>query len=184
MNAWWFSLVLLATVSALIQSRRTLRLYFFAQLVNVLAVFVFSHWLTGWYLAAYVCTTVPILECSIFLLWDMGGLSDLQVSLAIGFSLVIAALAAEYAGAWGIGKMVTFAEGVLLAVLGMGMALVTVGKREWAAIRTIGALSLTLAWYDFAFVRGWKEPNNWLPAAICAVAFWKIALQDSSAATA
>lgn len=178
MSAWWFSLLLTTIVACLLKSRSTLRLYFFAQLVSVLSVFVFSHWLAHWYLAAYVVTTVPVLECSVFLVWD-AGISNLRADIAIVFGLIVATIGADYAGNWRPGTMITFTEGVLLAVLGMAMALVTVGAPEWAATRSIGALSLALSWYDFAFVRGWQDENNWLPAAICAATFGWIVLRGS-----
>jgi len=176
MNTWWFSAAITAIIAAILKSRKTVRLYFVAQLVNTLAVFAASHWFAHYYLGVYIATTLPILECCVFLLWD-AGITWRQIYPAAAFGLLVGAIGAEYAGDWTPGKWVTFIEGGAFSTLGMAMALVKFQAEEWATVRTLGALSLAASVYDFAFVRGWKETNSWLPAALCAVAFWKIVLR-------
>lgn len=175
MNTWLsFISLLLAAVAGLLRSRRgsTLWLYFCAQLVNAPVVFASVRFLgdhATTYALLYVAVTLPILECCCFMLWEKG-LSNLHLRIAVAFGLFMGMIES-----FGMtpGHYVTFAEGVLLSMIGVAMVLSMVPHTKE---HIVGVLSLALSCYDFAWLRNdsWAGLNDWLPSLLCTVAFVRI----------
>jgi len=180
MNTWLsFTSLLLAAVAGLLRSRQgsTLRLYFLAQLLNVPVVFLAARYLgdrTTVYALLYVAVTLPVLECCCFMLWD-AGLNALHLRIAVAFGLFMGMIESFGMARHPAVDYVTFAEGVLLSMVGTAMVL---GMPPHTKRHMIGVLSLALSCYDFAWLRNdnWAGLNDWLPSLLCTAAFVRIIL--------
>lgn len=165
-----------ATLAGLATAQKTVKLYFKAQLLYALVVFIAAPFFgihDATYALIYAAVTLPILECCCFLIWEER-LSEKLYLASVSFGLFVGIIAASGMPRHPVEDYVTFGEGVILAIIGIAMRFASAKL----AIRTIGALSLALSCYDFAYLRNesWAELNTWLPAALCTVAFWRIAL--------
>lgn len=180
MNTWWSFISLLLTTAAGVRfSRRrsTLRLYFWAQLLNAPVVFMGAHYLGSHatvYALLYTAVTLPVLECCCFMAWD-AGLRTLHTRIAIAFGLFVGMVATFDMPPHPLVDYVTFAEGVLLVMVGTAMML---GQNTSSHSMLIGALSFALSTYDFGWLHNddWSMLNDWLPSAMCTVVFATIVL--------
>lgn len=172
MQSYWCLCLLLASILAAgAASRRTLRLYFVAQLIVTLAEY-FSQ-ATHYYTLVYICSTLLMVEMSVFLLWD-AGISRLTWQDASLFGLWMTIVGGCAISALSLTEWYVLGEGLLFAVLGMAMLL---KARRAFALLAIGTLTWAMAVYDFLWLL-WPEvkaANGWLPSTMCSVAFLSIA---------
>ncbi len=179
MNTWLSFISLLLTVAAglaVSHRRSTLRLYFWAELLNAPVVFAGAHYLGDhdtFYALLYVAVTLPILECCCFMALE-AGLNDFGVRVAVAFGLFVGMVASFGMPHHPPIDYVTFAEGVLLAMIAVAMLS---GKRVAWHGWPIAALLLALSSYDFGWLRNesWSTLNDWLPSAMSTLAFIVIA---------
>lgn len=181
MSTLWPLLLLLATVAGFLRSRKTVRLYFRAQLIYIPVVFLGAKYLgdrAALYAVLYGAATLLILECCCFLIWEAR--LDLRLYIAsLNFGLFMGIVTSIGAPRHPLGDYVTFGEGVMLSIIGMSLLQVANASEDKMAVKTIGILSLALSCYDFGFFRNesWYVVNGWLPSLLCSVAFLWIAAQ-------
>ena len=168
-----FYLLLASILLAGAATKGTLRLYFAAQLLATLAEY-FGQF-SRHYTQIYICSTLLMVEMSVFLLWDAGvGRPTWRNAFMVGCWMTIA-------GGLGLGWLsltdwYLLGEGLLFATIGMAMLLLS---RD---LRIIGTLTWGMAIYDFLYLL-WPQiraTNGWLPSLMCIVAFSLIALRSSA----
>lgn len=179
--ATWLSFFLLLTaiLAAHRQSHRAVKLYFRAQFVYTLVVFLGVRILGNHvtlYGVLYAAVTLPILETCCFLVWE-AGVSMTMLLASIDFGLLMGITSASAMRSRRTEDYVTFCEGVLLAAIGLALLAAIPTSRYKVAVRTIGTLSMALSTFDFTYLlnAGWESVNGWLPSAMCTVAFLIIA---------
>lgn len=159
---------------------QAVKLYFRAQLIYTLAVFVGvrllgeHHYL---YAIVYSTTTLLVIETCLFLVMD-AHLSEMEMLIAYALGLGTGTLAAHGMMDFTLGGYITFIEGVLLQIVATAMLIGMATSAYQATMQAIALLTLALSWYDFAYVAEPQidEVNGWLPSTMCAVAFVVTAL--------
>lgn len=153
----------------MLTSRKTLRLYFWAQLVSTLALYYSaeSHVYTFIYLAA----DLLMLELCCFLLLE-SKVNRFTIRTAATFGAVSTAVACF--GLPGVASWIVLVEGGVFSALGMAMMLCG----ESIPILGIGTLTMAMSVYDFGWLasENWRSTNGWAPSALCALTFLGIAI--------
>ena len=172
MNSWWtFSILLASIVVAGTTSRKTLRLYFIAQLCAALAQFLFKD--SPLYTYVYVAATLLMLELCCFLLLE-SKVNRFTIRTAVTFGAFITAGACFRLSGLDSNEWIVLLEGGMFSTLGMAMMLC--GKT--VPVLGIGTLTLGMSVYDFCWVANdeWKLTNGWAPSMLCALTFFGIAV--------
>jgi hypothetical protein len=151
---------------------KTLRLYFWAQAICTLALFI-----TGdkYYTLVYLLSDLLMLEMCFFLMFESKITKD-QIRTAVTFGAAVMAIACYGAVARNLGEWITLIEGGIFSALGMAMMLCG----TTTAVLSIGTLTLAMSVYDFGWVseESWRSTNGWLPSLICTLTFLYVALAN------
>lgn len=182
MTTWLsFGLLLVIAAVAMQKTSGALKLYFRAQLIATLALFVAVKMFgvnDDFYRALYIIVTLPILEVCVFLIWESKDRwQHLATSLSFGMLstlVVVVGIEKFTTDVW-----ISLIEGALLSAIGMALLLAAQKSDEREALSAIGMLSLALSCFDFGYVSNadWQDLNKWLPSLLCAASWGWILLQ-------
>lgn len=163
-----FFLLTVSIILAGMTSRKTLRLYFWAQLCCTLALFIFTE--HKYYTYVYLASDILMLElCSFLLMESKVNRFTIRLAATFGaFCTAIACFGVDAPNFW-----IVLIEGGVFSALGMAMMLCG----ETIPVLSIGTLTLAMSVYDFGWVsnESWRLTNGWAPSFLCTVTFLLIA---------
>jgi hypothetical protein len=176
-----FLLALTAKTLALLRSRTEVFYYFCAQLLYTPVVFFGGKHFgvhSGTYLMLYVAATLPIIETACFILFRA---QREQMITATIFGAFMGGIAANGMTHFGIADAVTFTEGVLLSIIGLGLLLTVPDSDDKTAVSVIGKFSLAMACFDFAYLlNDLRGLNKWVPSFVGLTCWLWIGLHGST----
>ena len=156
-------------------SRKTLRLYFIAQLCCTLALFLFAG--SGAYTFVYLAADLLMLELCGFLLVEARA-NRATFRTAATFGAIVTSIASFGIPTMSTDAWIVLVEGGVFSALGIAMMLCG----ETIPMLGIGTLTMAMSVYDFGWVRNdsWRNANGWVPSLLCTITFLFIALWNSS----